>query len=113
MEGDARRQAWLASMNEGEDEEAAQAFAAASGQPSAPKNATAAAAQRALNDPTYMLELMRQSNDLQAAKRQRLQSLMMGAGAGGSAGCSAPGDDAPSRPRNYKQERAAREREEL
>ena len=121
-EGDARRMAILAQMNEGEDEEAAQTFAASSSS-SAPAgsvgNAAAALAQKALADPAYMLELMRKSNEMQAVKRQRLGALMGTAapGPGGASygGCTGvtPLDEAPRMPRNYKEERAAREREEL
>lgn len=115
-EGNARRQAILASMNEGEDEEAAQTFASSSSAPTGGVSTAAAElAQKALADPAYMLELMRKSNEMQAAKRARLGALMgtaaPGAGLGGAAGPSL--EEATRIPRNYKQERAAREREEL
>ena len=115
--GDARRQAMLAQMNEGEDEQVASSFCSRPGVSSHQETARTQA-QRALSDPALMLELMRKSADTQAAKKQRLAALMGGGGGGGSLGV--PLEDAPGAPRqknpgprNYKQERLAREQEEL
>lgn len=74
-EGEARREALRASMNEGEDEVLLQPCGMA-----AAGSASASLAQQARADPALMLDLMRASATAQASKKQRLASLKRGGG---------------------------------
>ncbi len=101
-DGEARRQAMLAAMNEGEDDD----LVAAASQRSAPP-----ATSSSSTDPARMLELMRQSDAAQRAKQQRLAALVSGdrgAGADGYGDGTLPGAQ-HVRPHDYKRERAAQE----
>ena len=101
--GEARRQAVLAAMNEGEDESIL------------PKLSTSNDDTRTMMrpDPTAMLELMRKSDAAQREKRQRLASLVQ-SGAGGDAySTNSFTRDSGSQPRNYKRERVLRETKDL
>ena len=122
-EGEARRSALLAHFNEGEDEDVVNGYASRVPQAASASSSLAARAQQAFSDPAVMRQLMQQSHEAQIAKRARLTNLQRSAntsvGAGGHAsvgdefGAHFLGDSTTGkneRPRNYKQERAEKER---
>jgi hypothetical protein len=86
-EGEARREAMRAAMNEGEDDE----YGAKKPAASASQAAAQEVAKKALSDPAVMLELMRASQEAQAAKRQRLSALRGSQDGGGDDYASAIG----------------------
>jgi hypothetical protein len=96
-EGEARREALRAAMNEGEDHEYGVAASSAHSQ-TATAQAMQARAREAISDPAKMAELMRASADKERAKRQRLSNLQSG-GVGGDDYASAIG-------REYAQQRS-------
>ena len=110
--GEARRQALLALMNEGEDEAALGSGGRAGGGPGGASSRVAeqqALAARARADPKLMLHLMQQSHEAQQAKKQRLGRMAGGGGGEGFDDRAMAATAQPERPHNYKRERDARE----
>ena len=108
-EGQARREALLSWMNEGGDE-----AAAARPLGSEKESETSRLAREAQADPAKMRELIARSHAAQREKQMRLARLR-GSGGEGSAEGPYSGSGAGGskhRPRNYREERLARERSE-
>ena len=97
----------LAHMNEGEDESYA---GAASSRVAQQLSAEQQQLQSARSDPALMMRLMHASHEAQMAKRQRLSGLMAGSNSRGDDLNHAYTLEQPPMPRDYKRERADRER---